>query len=1046
MNKRLRKVLSVALASAMTLGLVITGSGSGLKSVEAAMAVKQDSASEINYAAILGGAVDYGIVADSLIQQGHMESTFATNLYTTNANNDVDYQEKTAHFIIGGLSEGSKITLGKTTATSLYIEAPHKVFEGFDQSQITKDGTYGNFVFAEGFGKVVDGKYVYPPITEVKNQNASANVNRLVNRGAKMAEILAQKANDEDYVLSNEYIVDNGKLNINIDSPEFENKVVYIDMDSNMLKRLKDSSGVIINKKSSTVVVLNIDQDAVDTAYGTDPVETNKFEVYVNGIRHVSTTNPKGNKAGGYDDNDQSVTYVEDDKEICQKVIWNFNTTNDVNLNTFAGVMLAPKSNVTFTGGNVSGWLISGKEVNTNGIEFHYVYQGGSIDSYGQMHFSLIKSFTSEYADKNNVVADTSVDIKDGDFGFIWQEYEDDSYADNKKVGEPQEKEVKTDGIVQFPILSFYTGEDHTTDPHYVHKGSAEAPYNDETEDVYEKDPADPTSSGTFIETLYYNTEHFYFKIYEDETKTVPGISNSKGYITIDLKVRVDQYGHFTYVIDSVSKTGDNGEITYTVNDDVGMSGVQFDLGSFFNKTELGSIKLSKTFKFYDRYSSGWQEATTAPVLTHEQKEAIKYTITGPDGFSRVVNYSEFADDGTFTVTDIPIGGPYTITESGQDTANLIGDGYSYHPSTRQDSARSSSPTVTVNKVEKNEVSSAPEIRNSYVKLGDRSGTLVIKKKATKDGSAYSGKFNVAVKNNEGKYLQSMPVPVKDWYGQITGYNVDFSDTAKYFEIEAGGELEIVGLPSGSYKVYEKDVLKANTTVKVNGQSVTSDGEVEAGNVSLNADRKTFTINNDYVSDKGSLKVTKHFALDGSNLPYVEEPSWKAIEFTITSVDDPSVTFTSTIDEHNFGNENYSVTFKDVPIGKYNVTETAIVSGSSIEATHISGHDDWAKVPLYYSTTTSEGDKDVTVTKGSTADSTIFTNNYTESLVPEKGKIIITKTIKGDVTEDEAEGALEFTITGPNGYTKTVKLSEFDHVDETKVYTYTLDQLEELYQ
>ena len=73
----------------------------------------------------------------------------------------------------------------------------------------------------------------------------------------------------------------------------------------------------------------------------------------------------------------------------------------------------------------------------------------------------------------------------------------------------------------------------------------AEAPYNDETEDVYEKDPADPTSSGTFIETLYYNTEHFYFKIYEDETKTVPGISNSKGYITIDLKVRVDQYGHF---------------------------------------------------------------------------------------------------------------------------------------------------------------------------------------------------------------------------------------------------------------------------------------------------------------------------------------------------------------------------------------------------------------------------------------------------------------------------------------------------------------------
>ena len=81
MRKGAKRILSAAMAAAMAVSIcTISGSGKA-KKVMAAAPTKRDSASETNYATILGGATDYGIVSNSLTQQGHMETTFATNMF-----------------------------------------------------------------------------------------------------------------------------------------------------------------------------------------------------------------------------------------------------------------------------------------------------------------------------------------------------------------------------------------------------------------------------------------------------------------------------------------------------------------------------------------------------------------------------------------------------------------------------------------------------------------------------------------------------------------------------------------------------------------------------------------------------------------------------------------------------------------------------------------------------------------------------------------------------------------------------------------------------
>ena len=155
MRKGTKRLLALAMAGAMTFsGLALNGGEKGRDAVYAADSFITDSASDINFATILGGAIDYGMVADHIIQRGHMETTFTTNSFAHNGTaNEVDYMDsdKTAHFIIGGIDNENgdgRIALGHTTAKNFYIEATSEVFEGYDgTTSNVSGGPNGHFIF-----------------------------------------------------------------------------------------------------------------------------------------------------------------------------------------------------------------------------------------------------------------------------------------------------------------------------------------------------------------------------------------------------------------------------------------------------------------------------------------------------------------------------------------------------------------------------------------------------------------------------------------------------------------------------------------------------------------------------------------------------------------------------------------------------------------------------------------------------------------------------------------------------------------------------------
>ncbi|MBR6403012.1 MAG: hypothetical protein IKS48_06465, partial [Eubacterium sp.] len=453
MKKGFKRLIAGGLAAVMTVSLIVTGSGS-VKKVDAAELV-QDSASAVNYGTILGRGVDYGIIADKFLQMNHMESTLAVETFSNYKNdfNTIDLIEagSTAQLLIGGVdtsraqypnSEAAKrpIYIDRSTAGTLNIEGSPAAMQNFDG---TRSGGYFNIDNVLGSGT---------KILTTTNSDTVANIQKIYQNAFESSATLSAKANNPDYVVNYRNYMEGKTLRF---GDEFKNKVIYINVDNELLQKMKDAQGISIIKDETSVIVFNIsDNSGTNSKNG---IHIDKYDVSVDGGKSFILTD-------SYSDRPVAGMTTETDKndlQICQKIIWNITSHENVTLGNSSGLFIVPNSPLVDVIHTCAGWIVA-ENLQNNGGEWHYIYRGGNQnvldDGVGQIHFAARKSFTHAYNGKDTL-EDTTIYAEKDDYSFNWYETERNYDITGKT---PQVVSNESTNKIQFPKLEFYNSKTKT--------------------------------------------------------------------------------------------------------------------------------------------------------------------------------------------------------------------------------------------------------------------------------------------------------------------------------------------------------------------------------------------------------------------------------------------------------------------------------------------------------------------------------------------------------------------------------------------------------
>ncbi|MBP5607870.1 MAG: hypothetical protein J6X66_06340, partial [Lachnospiraceae bacterium] len=478
-RKLIQRVVSGTMAGIM---LASTLAVMPSKEVLAVSPAKYDAASAVNYSTILKRAKDFGIVADEFVHRGHTETTYAVKSYENagGANNDVDYINGTAQFIIGALKGDKKIIFGVNHHTNkdgsenkintFNIETTPEVYSGYKDpyTVANPESDCGKFSFQTSFFRDKSKKIPSVELTQKSKKTIDGNIDAIIENAQEWSVKISDKAKSPEYALKYTDFLTKGGDNyytIDIAKDEFKDKVVYINVDSDLARVISTTSGLTIKKYSSTVVAFNVENGISNKENGT--FATARYIVKAvddktgNVTEVTSHTDSSGEMHG--DANNTAI-----DKEICQKIIWNIRSTGNVALDVMAGAIITPYvKNVNITG-SAAGWLVSSGKVDLE-CEWHYIYQGSSENvrnnDVDEINFAIRKAFTAKYNGKATQ-EDTEASLKAGDFTFGWYETDSTYNTDGKTPVNVKNYETS---MVDFPVLKFSI-DDVNKDFYYVIK------------------------------------------------------------------------------------------------------------------------------------------------------------------------------------------------------------------------------------------------------------------------------------------------------------------------------------------------------------------------------------------------------------------------------------------------------------------------------------------------------------------------------------------------------------------------------------------------
>ena len=397
----------------------------------------------------------------------------------------------------------------------------------------------------------------------------------------------------------------------------------------------------------------------------------------------------------------------------------------------------------------------------------------------------------------------------------------------------------------------------------------------------------------------------------------------------------------------------------------------------------------------------------------------ITKTVTGDRNWEQVKNTMSFkvTDETGAEITGSPVAGTaFTETTPGSGiyhyvfngltagktytvTEVLTGEDAAYARTTTYTAAAGGTGETAVSAPISNAANVVVAFTNTYTKL---QGSLEITKTVTGD-------------RNWEQVKSTMSFKVTDETGaEITGSPV--AGTAFTETTPGSGIYHYVfnGLTAGkTYTVTEaltgEDVAYARTTTYTAAASGT--GETAVSAPISNTANTVVAFTNAYTAKTGEIEVTKKFG--GSELP----SNFETVTLTVEN-EAGTVVGSKTLAEIRSaaaaGTEGYAVTgsgagavytwtLKDLPYGKYKVTETV---------TAANGYQCTAK---YQINATAEKNYDGTVkpevTVGAATQKVAFTNTYTKL----QGSLEITKTVTGDRNWEQVKNTMSFKVTDETG-------------------------------
>ena len=790
-----KKVVSAVIAGAVVLGtLAVYPSETKSRVFAAANVLDYDSASSVNYNTILGRATDYGLLVGTMNQTGHMETTFATNKYIGETNNDVDLAgEAPSNIIIASVEPGSHPIFGKTRSSVFNIYTTKEI-----ANIIEFDDNFNKGAAAFNNGQTPPS-YSGSPSVNFHYQTDTAlmeNVNKMLEHTKQQSDMLAAKPSvDVSKLLKNGNVLD-------LSSEEFKGATIYVDVPagSTIETLLRGADALTIKKYPSTNVVFNLKNTNLTI---------NKFKVEVlndNGTTKKTITSGDQQHSGDYSEHDADI-----EEYICKNIIFNAPNATKAKVMNTAGLFLFPKKADIIVNA-AGGWLATPGKVTTEG-EWHFFYQGRSKDintsEKASFHFAAYKAFTTEFRGENTERL-TNIYAGKDEYTFSFTETGSD-YDTTGLTGTT----VKTDenGYLFFPSLSV---------------------------NIADVDPLNP--------------QYHYYVIKETAVSSSSGMdAPSNGEMRMKVKVE-NNSGVIRFTIDHVTYLDSNhNEPKNVYKEEAGivMSGTEFSLGAFINKVTIDKAKLSVTKEVYiDGNKAGADNATVRDAeFTYYLKKGNQYVqdLQGKLGG----NPHEFKiKNGKIDKFENLNLGEYVIEEI--KPGDLTGLDYSGNSITYAN-ATSNGSTVTLAKDD----NASATIRNDYTTVTiTNNHSLQITKRATGLTPSYKDKeYRVSVKTSDGRYVQSLngTIGTAEHY-----FTVKAGQTIKIINLPSGGYVISEDTQDASVINYDlttsvtSDYVNISDTENNANVEVKNDYTQQKGKLSI---RKTFSISNP-VTDNLKFVIT----------------------------------------------------------------------------------------------------------------------------------------------------------------------------------------------